>query len=237
MDNIDLFNHYAIRVIGTLYENFPCYLAINIDAVAEPLLDMPPKPIETTFMDRGVYVGPDLSWAIGQEQIDAELKKFNWTQTIKGVEALLGRELTGSELADLKSGEGRPLSENEKAALKKWENECAAWRNNRSSTEHERYILIETTKYLVHEGLIRHHQLPTRLSYSGEPIDVLIDQHFGALKFALTAQGCSRMLRKDPLSRQSQPIAKRVLAYIGNKGADVATGSASGVITSVLFGV
>lgn len=237
MKNIEIFNHYAVSVVGFLYEKFPNYAAISLDEFANPMLDCPSCPVELIWGQPRVYVGPDLSWTFNKEERDAKLNGFDWAETLAEAEIVHGRALTYSETVEIKQGNGRPLTAEETLQVSEWRNECKEWSKSHDDAKREQLLLKESLKFLVHEGLIRNHSLQSRFAFSNEPIDVLIDHHYGYLRFALTWEGFSRLMKKDPISKNGSPIYKRILTYISDKGVDVAAATATGGIAPMLFGM
>lgn len=237
MKNIEVFNHYAVSVVGFLYDKFPNYTAISLDKFATPMLDCPSCPVRLVWNQPFVYVGPDLSWTFGTEEQDAKLQGFDWAETLAEVETLLGRALTYSETLNIKQGNGRPLTAEEAHQVNEWRNECKEWSKSHDDAKREQLLLKETLKFLVHEGLIRHHNLRSLFAFANEPVDVLIDHHYKYMRFALTWEGFSRLMKEDPISKNGSPIYKRILAYISDKGVDVAAATATSGIAPMLFGV
>jgi hypothetical protein len=240
MKNIELFNHYAVSIVGVLYEVFPCYKPLELDELAQPLAHFPPAPFAFSSWTGvpKVYIGPDIcgEWGIDPEYAKRTLEQYDWESAREEAEKALKRRLTDSEFRSLRNGDGRPLTDEEQSALADWSGTCAEIQAGQNSVNLERYVLKETIKFLLHENIIRSHAIAKRLAFAEEPIDILIDTRYQSLKFCLTSAGCARMLRRDPLSRAGEPISKRVLAYVGDKTVDAAAGCAAGLLSPLLFG-
>lgn len=230
MKNSDIFSEFAIRILKDLFEAFPTSARFPKDQYLGAVLSLPENPVTNDHWGKGIYVGPDMSWALGPNAKATEWARFDWTSCLKEAEEAIGRPLTDEELRKLNADGVRPYTDEERRLVSDWKAEVAVYTETREQQETKESILIGTLQFLVNEGFVRIIDRAHRPGQALQPVDVAIERNLEALRFSLTSKGFIHLNRRGPLASGS--FYDAIKSYVADKSVDAFAGAAAASILS-----